>query len=108
MADAAREQRQAALAAKKKRLEELKARRNQRAASGITAQDTAKAALAASSNLDDYIDGLLKVPGPSSTSVPIPTSGTVTSTVSPTEPAPLMLPLRPVVCSKPAIKKIVH
>ena len=85
MADAAREQRQAALAAKKKRLEELKARRNQRAASGITAQDTAKAALAASSNLDDYIDGLLKVPGPSSTSVPIPTSETVTSTVSPTE-----------------------
>ena len=85
-------QRQAALAAKKKRIEELKARlkkkrlgepkaqRNQqRAASGKTAQDTAKAKLVASSNLDDYIDSLLKVP--SSTPVPFATSENVTAAV---------------------------
>jgi hypothetical protein len=63
MADEARVQRQAALADKKKRLDELKARRNQR---GTTATQTdgnvAKPKAVASTNLDDYIDGLLKAP----------------------------------------------
>lgn len=62
MADAARAQRQKALEEKKKRLEELKARRTQRASNFVSAQDAAKAKIAASSNLDKYIDGLLKVP----------------------------------------------
>jgi len=85
MADAARAQRQAALEAKKKRLEELKARRQQRSTNSISAQDAAKAKIAASSNLDDYIDGLLKVPGTSSNSARTTTSDIVTSSVSPTE-----------------------
>jgi len=62
MADAARAQRQKALEEKKKRLEELKARRTQRASNFVSAQDAAKAKIAASPNLDKYIDGLLKVP----------------------------------------------
>ncbi|VEU37890.1 unnamed protein product [Pseudo-nitzschia multistriata] len=62
MADEARAQRQRALEEKKKRLEELKARRQQRATNSISAQDAAKAKIAAASNLDKYIDGLLKVP----------------------------------------------
>lgn len=87
MADAARAQRQAALEAKKKRLEELKARRQQRAnQNSISAQDAAKAKIAASSNLDDYIDGLLKVPGSAATSTrTTATSETMMSSVSPTE-----------------------
>lgn len=62
MADAARSQRAAALEEKKRRLEELKARRQQRATSSVTAQDQAQARIQASANLDDYIDGLLQVP----------------------------------------------
>jgi len=85
MADAARSQRQAALEAKKKRLEELKARRQQRATNSVSAQDAAKAKIAASSNLDDYIDGLLRVPGSSSNSARATASEIVASSVSPTE-----------------------
>jgi dynein intermediate chain len=86
MADAARSQRHAALEAKKKRLEELKARRQQRAATNsVSAQDAARAKIAASSNLDDYIDGLLQVPGSSPNSARAATSEVATSSVSPTE-----------------------
>ena len=85
MADAARTQRQAALEAKKKRLEELKARRQQRATNNVSAQDAARAKAAAASNLDAYIDGLLKVPGSSSNSAQAATSERVISAVSPTE-----------------------
>jgi dynein intermediate chain, cytosolic len=57
MADEARSQRAAALEEKKRRLEELKARRNLR--------DTEPAAAKAkSANLDEYIDGLLKTSAP--------------------------------------------
>lgn len=59
MADEARSQRAAALEEKKRRLEELKARRNRRA---DTASDAPPKATA---NLDEYIDGLLKSPTPS-------------------------------------------
>jgi hypothetical protein len=62
MADSARVQRQAALEEKKKRLEELKARRQQRASTNLSSQDQVKAKTEASANLDDYIDGLLKAP----------------------------------------------
>lgn len=63
MADEARVQRQAALADKKKRLDELKARRNQRGTTASQADgNVAKAKAVASTNLDDYIDGLLKAP----------------------------------------------
>jgi dynein intermediate chain len=60
MADAARAQRQAALEEKKRRLEELKARKQQRATTNVSAQ--AQVRIQASANLDDYIDGLLQVP----------------------------------------------
>jgi dynein intermediate chain len=63
MADEARSQRQAALADKKRRLDELKARRNQRGSTATQADgNIAKAKAVASTNLDDYIDGLLKAP----------------------------------------------
>lgn len=62
MADAARTQRQAALEEKKKRLEELKARRQHRSTNTVSAQDASNAKIAASTNLDDYIEGLLNVP----------------------------------------------
>ena len=84
MADAARSQRQAALEEKKKRLEELKARRQQRTTNNVSAQDAAKAKIAASSNLDDYIDGLLKVPASLNT-VATTNSETVSSLQSQTE-----------------------
>jgi dynein intermediate chain len=59
MADEARSQRAAALEEKKRRLEELKARRNRRV-------DTAsEAPPKATANLDEYIDGLLKSSAPS-------------------------------------------
>jgi dynein intermediate chain len=60
MADAARSARSAALEEKKRRLEELKARRNQR----NEVDSTTKAAIrtGASANLDEYIDDLLKAP----------------------------------------------
>lgn len=61
MADAARAQRQKALADKKRRLEELKARRSQRGTQ-TTAREAATAKVEAVKNLDAYIDGLLKSP----------------------------------------------
>ena len=70
MADAARSQRQSALEEKKKRLEELKARRQQRTTNNASTQDVANAKIAASTNLDDYIEGLLKVPATAASSQP--------------------------------------
>jgi dynein intermediate chain len=70
MADAARSQRQSALEEKKKRLEELKARRQQRTTNNASTQDAANAKIAASTNLDDYIEGLLKVPATAASSQP--------------------------------------
>mmetsp|Transcript_30707 Transcript_30707/g.73674 ORF Transcript_30707/g.73674 Transcript_30707/m.73674 type:complete len:656 (+) Transcript_30707:192-2159(+) len=61
MADAARAQRQKALADKKKRLEELKARRLQRGTQ-TTRREAAKEQVETVKNLDAYIDGLLQVP----------------------------------------------
>lgn len=59
MADEARSQRAAALEEKKRRLEELKARRNRREADApaVTRATT-------TANLDEYIDGLLQSPAP--------------------------------------------
>jgi dynein intermediate chain len=57
MADEARTQRAAALEEKKRRLEELKARRNRRDTEPAVAKPT-------SANLDEYIDGLLKTSAP--------------------------------------------
>ena len=57
----ARAQRAAALEEKRKRLEELKARRNQRGADSAAVS----AKVSSSSNLDEYIDDLLKQPGAS-------------------------------------------
>lgn len=62
MTDEARVQRQKALADKKKRLEELKARRTQRGTQTVSASESAKVKTEAAANLDDYIDGLLKAP----------------------------------------------
>lgn len=70
MADAARVQRQAALEEKKKRLEELKARRQQRGTTNLSAEDQVRAKTEASANLDDYIEGLLNVPS-AAPSVPV-------------------------------------
>jgi dynein intermediate chain len=70
MADAARSQRQSALEEKKKRLEELKARRQQRTTNNASTQDAANAKIAASTNLDDYIEGLLNVPATAASSQP--------------------------------------
>lgn len=73
MADEARAVRQRAIADKKKRLEELKARRSQRSTTGTTGvtADTSKAKPSGSANLDDYIDGLLKVPAAQTVSTPV-------------------------------------
>jgi hypothetical protein len=60
--DEARVQRQKALADKKKRLDELKARRQQRGSQTVTPLEQAQAKVAASANLEEYIEGLLKVP----------------------------------------------
>lgn len=54
--------RKKALEEKKKRLEELKARRAQRGTQTANATEQAQARIEAASNLDDYIDGLLKAP----------------------------------------------
>jgi dynein intermediate chain, cytosolic len=63
MADEARSQRQAAIADKKKRLEELKARRTNRSSvATAVVGDGGKSKTPTSANLDEYIDGLLKVP----------------------------------------------
>jgi hypothetical protein len=56
---AARSQRASAMEEKRKRLEELKARRNQRGADSTTVSTK----VSSSSNLDEYIDDLLKQPG---------------------------------------------
>jgi hypothetical protein len=56
---AARAQRASALEEKRKRLEELKARRNQRGADSAAVSSK----ISSSANLDDYIDDLLKQPG---------------------------------------------
>jgi len=61
MSDEARAQRQKALADKKRRLEELKARRIQRGTQ-TTRREEAKQQVESVKNLDAYIDGLLKVP----------------------------------------------
>lgn len=61
MADTARAQRQKALADKKKRLEELKARRMQRGTQ-TARRESAKDQVQTVKNLDAYIDGLLQVP----------------------------------------------
>jgi len=79
MADTARTQRQAALEEKKKRLEELKARRQQRTTNNVSAHDSAKAKVAASTNLDDYIEGLLKVPATAASSQPSATGNISTN-----------------------------
>ena len=63
MADEARAQRQAALADKKRRLEELKARRNQRHTTPSADTPTGASSKGkGAANLDEYIDGLLKAP----------------------------------------------
>lgn len=82
MDDEARSQRQKALADKKKRLEELKARRSQRGTQTVSAAEAAKAKIAAAANLDDYIDGLLKVP---SNSQPQPSSDDDAAAPTPAE-----------------------
>lgn len=77
MADAARAQRQKALADKKQRLEELKARRSQRGTQ-TSAREAAKVKVEAVKNLDEYIDGLLKVPaGAAPPPAPTPTNAEV-------------------------------
>ena len=85
MADTGRSQRQAALEAKKKKLEDLRARRLQRTTNAVSTQDAAKVKIASSSNFDAYIDGLLKVPGSSSNITRVAAIETTTSSVSPTE-----------------------
>jgi len=69
MADEARAQRQKALADKKRRLEELKARRSQRGANA-NPREAAKAKVEAVKNLDEYIDGLLQVPATAPSGAP--------------------------------------
>eukprot|EP00429_Kryptoperidinium_foliaceum_P009922 CAMPEP_0176004356 /NCGR_PEP_ID=MMETSP0120_2-20121206/1651_1 /TAXON_ID=160619 /ORGANISM="Kryptoperidinium foliaceum, Strain CCMP 1326" /LENGTH=647 /DNA_ID=CAMNT_0017337035 /DNA_START=208 /DNA_END=2151 /DNA_ORIENTATION=+ len=54
--------RKKALEEKKRRLEELKARRAQRGSQTISATEQAQARIESASNLEDYIDGLLKAP----------------------------------------------
>jgi len=68
---AARAQRAAALEEKRKRLEELKARRTQRGADSAT---SGSAKVSSTGNLDEYIDDLLKKPGPGGASLPAITS----------------------------------
>ncbi|KAL3921471.1 MAG: hypothetical protein SGILL_002729, partial [Bacillariaceae sp.] len=101
MADAARSQRAAALEEKKRRLEELKARRQQRATSNVTAQEQAQVRIQASANLDDYIDGLLQVPAggaggtgaaPPATVVPTTNNDSATTTSSPVENGSMAAP----------------
>jgi dynein intermediate chain len=82
MADAARAQRQAALEEKKKRLEELKARRQQRTTTNVSAQDAAKVKIAASANLDDYIEGLLKAPAAAAAAPSVPAANDGTASTS--------------------------
>ncbi|CAB9502667.1 dynein 1 intermediate chain [Seminavis robusta] len=62
---AARAQRAAALEEKRKRLEELKARRSQRGADSAAVS----AKVSSSANLDEYIDDLLRQPGAANTPV---------------------------------------
>lgn len=62
MADDRRSQHQQALADKRKKLEELRARRQQRSTQTVSATETARARISAAANLDNYIDGLLREP----------------------------------------------
>jgi len=62
MADEARAQRQKALAEKRKRLDELRARREQRATQAATNAANSTATRGLSTNIEEYIDGLLKTP----------------------------------------------
>lgn len=109
MADEARAQRQKALSDKKKRLEELKMRRKQRSEQPVSASETARVKIAASANLDDYIDGLLKNPAaaPSEASnaiastLPTPTAAERTTDVKTTE-APLPNNVQAVAVPAPA------
>lgn len=86
MADEARVQRQKALADKKKRLEELKARRSQRGTQTGTAREAAREKVDAVKNLDAYIDGLLKVPAAGAQAAAPPTQNNATepSSAAPT------------------------
>jgi len=77
MADEARQERQKALADKKKRLEELKARRQQRGNQQVSAADVSKAKVAAAANLDEYIVGLLQVPATSAPAADATANATV-------------------------------
>jgi dynein intermediate chain, cytosolic len=61
--------RKKALDEKKRRLEELKARRAQRGTQTVSATEQAKARIEAASNLDEYIDGLLRAPTANGTEV---------------------------------------
>jgi len=81
MADEARAQRQKALADKKKRLEELKARRQQRGTQTVSAHEQAKAKVAASKNLDEYIEGLLKTPASTPTAAAAAAAANETATI---------------------------
>ena len=69
--------RKKALDEKKRRLEELKARRAQRGTQIVSETEQVKARIEASSNLDDYIDGLL-----SSTKAPIEDAEATTNAVT--------------------------
>eukprot|EP00934_Nitzschia_sp_Nitz4_P008208 Nitzschia sp. Nitz4//scaffold171_size48012//34075//36159//NITZ4_007130-RA/size48012-augustus-gene-0.23-mRNA-1//1//CDS//3329538716//8198//frame0 len=98
MADELRAQRQKALADKKKRLEELKARRQERMTQTVSASERAKARIAAAADLGSTIDGLLREPAPTAPSAPSgpapasveapSTEGTVTAAVAQPAPAP--------------------
>jgi dynein intermediate chain len=109
--------RKKALDEKKRRLEELKARRAQRGTQTVSATEQARARIEAASNLDDYIDGLLSGPAASGTLVQadatanvgaVPAATVATKTVQATSslgnnvgaiaaPAPAPLPGPPVV-----------
>jgi dynein intermediate chain, cytosolic len=67
MADDARAQRMAAIAEKKRRLEEMKARKTQRASVAAQPREVPNP-----QNLNEYIDGLLKAPAASGTPAPGP------------------------------------
>ena len=81
MADEARAKRAAALEEKKRRLEQLKARRSERAATaagGATTGTGTPSRSGAGGNLDEYIDGLLKSEAP-----PVPGVGQEVGTAAP-------------------------
>lgn len=75
--------RKKALDEKKRRLEELKARRAQRGTQTVSETEQVKARIEASSNLDDYIDGLLS-------SAKAPIAGTEATANAAAVPAPAL------------------